>query len=145
MSNFKNTKNIKIPKRFQKLKNKKIKKSENPKVESKNIRFQNSTIRLFRVIFKNCPFHAFTSLTIAKKKSGKCNILKTFAIALVTSIKYFVAATLGIWCGFGDAFCLQILGRTCGSHHGSVGNFPFQIVQGVENSSAEPGSHSIGF
>ena len=64
---------------------------------------------------------------------------------MVTYIKYFVAETLGIWCGFGDAFCFQILGRTCGSHHGSLGNFPAQIVQGVENSSAKPRGYSIAF
>ena len=64
---------------------------------------------------------------------------------MVTYIKYFVAETLGIWCGFGDAFCFQILGRTCGSHHGSLGNFPAQIVQGVENSSTKPRGYSIAF
>ena len=64
---------------------------------------------------------------------------------MVTYIKYFVAETLGIWCGFGDAFCFQILGRTCGSHHGSLGNFTSKIVQGVENSSAKPRGYSFAF
>ena len=80
-------------------------------------------------------------------------ILETFAIEenyvlimmMVTYIKYFVAETLGIWCGFGDAFCFQILGRTCGSHHGSLGNFTSKIVQGVENSSAKPRGYSFAF